>query len=116
MRRNAIYRSIVATAMAVLLISSAAAQAGPVRTVLYNQPYDGVSAAVPSQIFTDASPDYSSWNTQAFDDFTVTGNGWLVTGATFYGQADVVRFHVSGEVGERKCPRNADLTRSPTKS
>jgi hypothetical protein len=54
--------------------------------VLYTQPYDGVSAAVPSQIFTDSSPDYSSWNTQAFDDFTVTGKGWLVTGATFYGQ------------------------------
>jgi hypothetical protein len=54
--------------------------------VLYNQPYNGVSAAVPSQIFTDTSPNYSSWNTQAFDDFTVTGSGWLVTGATFDGQ------------------------------
>ncbi len=86
MRRNAIHSRIVATAMAVLLISSATARAGPVGTVLYNQPYDGVSAAVPSQIFTDTSPDYSSWNTQAFDDFTVTGSGWLVTGATFYGQ------------------------------
>jgi hypothetical protein len=86
MRRNAIHNPIFATTVAALLISSATARAGPVGTVLYSQPYDGVSAAVPSQIFTDTSPDFSSWNTQAFDDFTVTGSGWLVTGATFYGQ------------------------------
>jgi hypothetical protein len=86
MRRNAIHSPIFAMAIAALLTSSATARAGPVGTVLYSQPYDGVSAAVPSQIFTDTSPSYSSWNTQAFDDFTVTGNGWLVTGATFYGQ------------------------------
>jgi hypothetical protein len=74
---------MIATAIAALLISSATARAG---NVLYSQPYDGVSPAVPSQIFTDTSPNYSSWNTRAFDDFTVTGSGWLVTGATFYGQ------------------------------
>jgi hypothetical protein len=86
MRRNAIDSPIIATAIAALLISSPTARAGSVSTVLYSQPYDGVSAAVPSQIFTDTSPNYSSWNTQAFDDFTVTGSGWLVTDATFYGQ------------------------------
>jgi hypothetical protein len=54
--------------------------------ILYSQPYDGVSPGVPAQIFTDTTPPYASWSTQAFDDFTVTGGGWLVTGATFYGQ------------------------------
>jgi hypothetical protein len=68
------------------MIASATARAGNVSGVLYSQPYDGVSPGVPSQIFTDMSPDYSRWNTEAFDDFTVTGNGWLLTGATFYGQ------------------------------
>ena len=50
MRRNAIHSPIFAMAIAALLISSATARAGPVNTVLYSQPYDGVSAAVPSQI------------------------------------------------------------------
>jgi hypothetical protein len=54
--------------------------------ILYTQPYDGTSPGVPSQIFTDTSPNYTSWNTQAFDDFKVTGAGWVITGATFYGQ------------------------------
>jgi PEP-CTERM motif len=83
MRRNPIHSPIIAKAIVALLISSATARAG---SVLYSQPYDGVSPAVPSQNFTDTSPNYTSWNTRAFDDFTVTGSGWLVNGATFYGQ------------------------------
>jgi PEP-CTERM motif len=83
MRRNRIHSPILATAMVALSISSATARAD---SVLYTQPYDGSSAAVPSQIFTDTLVDYSSWNTQAFDDFKVAGGGWIVTGATFYGQ------------------------------
>ena len=79
--KKIVLRLIVATIVA-LLNWPAAAWAD----ILYTQPYDGVSAGVPAQIFTDTSPNYSSWSTQAFDDFTVTGAGWIVTGATFYGQ------------------------------
>ena len=72
----------LAMAMAALLGCSAGVRAG----TLYSQPYDGVSPGVPSQVFTDTSPPYSNWSTKAFDDFTVTGNGWLIQGATVYGQ------------------------------
>jgi hypothetical protein len=74
---------LVAPAIVALVNWPAPVQAG---NVLFTQPYDGSSPGVPSQIFTDTSPNYSTWSTQAFDDFTVTGPGWLVTGATFYGQ------------------------------
>jgi PEP-CTERM motif len=50
--------------------------------ILYSQPYDGTSPGAPAQVF----PDFPNYGTQSFDDFTVTGSGWLVTGATFYGQ------------------------------
>ena len=73
---------VIALAFIALMSWPAMAEAD----VLYTQPYDGVSAGVPAQIFTDTSPNYSSWNTQAVDDFTVTGSGWMVTGASFYGQ------------------------------
>jgi hypothetical protein len=79
MRRN----QILAMVMVALSISSPTARAG---NVLVTDPYDGTSAGVPSQIFTDTLVNYASWNTEAFADFTVTGSGWLVTGATFYGQ------------------------------
>jgi PEP-CTERM motif len=78
--KKIVLRLIFATIVA-LLNWSAPARAD----VLYTQPYDGVSPAAPAQIFTDTSPPYPSWSTQAFDDFTVTGAGWIVTGATFYG-------------------------------
>jgi hypothetical protein len=81
-KKNIIIASLIATAIVALMSWPVTARAG----ILYSQPYDGVSPGVPAQIFTDTSPNYSSWNTQAFDDFTVTGGGWLVTGATFYGQ------------------------------
>ncbi len=82
MKSNKIINRLIALAIIAVMSRPAMVRAG----VLYSQPYDGVSPAVPAQIFTDTSPNYSSWNTQAFDDFTVTGSGWLVTGATFYGQ------------------------------
>src|SRR5271165_4526800 len=73
---------LLALAMGALLSWFAPARAG----ILYSQPYDGFSAGVPSQVFTDTSPPYNAWSTKAFDDFTVTGTGWLVQGATIYGQ------------------------------
>jgi len=82
MKRNTIIDGLIALAIVALLGWPAAVRAD----LLYSQPYDGVSPGVPAQIFTDTSPNYSSFSTQAFDDFTVTGRGWLVTGATFYGQ------------------------------
>jgi hypothetical protein len=33
---------------------------------------------VPSEVFTDTSPNYTTYSTKAFDDVTVTGKGWLV--------------------------------------
>jgi hypothetical protein len=83
MNRNTIIDRWIALAIVALSCSTATARAGG---ILYSQPYDGVSPAVPGQIFTDTTPPYASWSTQAFDDFTVTGGGWMVTGATFYGQ------------------------------
>jgi hypothetical protein len=82
MKTSTINDRLIALAFVALMSWPAMAEAD----VLYSQPYDGTSPGVPAQIFTDASPNYSSWNTQAFDDFTVTGSGWIVTGATFYGQ------------------------------
>ncbi len=82
MKTNAVNGRLIALAIVALMSRPATSRAG----ILYSQPYDGTSPGVPSQIFTDTSPNYSSWNTQGFDDFTVTGAGWLVTGATFYGQ------------------------------
>ncbi len=82
MKRNSIKTPRLVVALAALLGWSATTQAG----TLYSQPYDGVSPGVPSQIFTDTSPPYSNWSTKAFDDFTVTGKGWFVQGATIYGQ------------------------------
>ena len=82
MRRDFIKAPRVVVALAALLSFVAPTRAG----TLYSQPYDGVSPGVPSQIFTDTSPPYSNWSTKAFDDFTVTGNGWFVQGATVYGQ------------------------------
>ena len=82
MRHNSGKIPLLALALAALLSWSAAARAG----ILYTQPYNGTSAAVPSQVFTDTSPPYDAWSTKAFDDFTVTGGGWLVQGATIYGQ------------------------------
>jgi len=82
MKSKTIIGRRIALAIVALMSWSATARGG----ILYSQPYDGVSPGVPAQIFTDTSPNYSSWNTQAFDDFTVTGGGWLVTGVTFYGQ------------------------------
>jgi len=82
MKTSTINHRLIALAFVALMSWPAMAEAD----VLYSQPYDGTSPAAPAQIFTDTSPNYSSWNTQAFDDFTVTGSGWLVTGATFYGQ------------------------------
>lgn len=78
MKLNPGQNRLLAMAMATLLSWSAPAGAG----TLYSQPYDGVSPGVPSQVF----PDYPSYSTKAFDDFTVTGSGWLVQGATIYGQ------------------------------
>jgi hypothetical protein len=69
-------------ALTVLLGCWSGARAG----TLYSQPYNGFSPGVPSQVFTDASPPYSNWSTKAFDDFVVTGDGWLVQGAKIYGQ------------------------------
>ncbi len=74
---------LVTAALASLLGCLGAARAS---SLLYNQAYDGSSPAVPSQVFTDTSPPYSNWSTKAFDDFTVTGGGWLIQAATFYGQ------------------------------
>ena len=82
MRRNPSKFPLLAVALAALLSWSAAARAG----ILYTQPYDGVSPGVPSEVFTDTSPNYTTYSTKAFDDFTVTGSGWLVQGATIYGQ------------------------------
>ncbi len=82
MKRNPGKIPLLAVGVAALLSWSAAARAD----ILYSQPYDGVSPGVPSQVFTDTSPPYSNWSTKAFDDVTVTGSGWLVQGATIYGQ------------------------------
>jgi hypothetical protein len=82
MKMNTIGDRLTALAILALVGWTAAARAD----VLYTQPYDGSSPAVPAQIFTDTSPNYTSWNTQGFDDFTVRGGGWTITGATFYGQ------------------------------
>jgi hypothetical protein len=69
-------------ALTMLLGCWSGARAG----TLYSQPYNGFSPGVPSQVFTDTSPPYSNWSTKAFDDFVVTGDGWLVQGAKIYGQ------------------------------
>jgi hypothetical protein len=82
MSRNPGKIPLLAVATAALLSWSAAARAG----TLYSQPYNGFSPGVPSQVFTDTAPPYDAWSTKAFDDFTVTGTGWLVQGATIYGQ------------------------------
>jgi hypothetical protein len=82
MQTKSLHGRLIALAIVALTSWPATSRAG----TLYSQPYDGTSPGVPSQIFTDTNPNYSSWNTQAFDDFTVTGSGWLVTGLTFYGQ------------------------------
>ena len=78
MRRKPSKIPLLAVAVAALLSWSAAARAD----ILYTQPYDGVSPGVPSQVF----PDFPNFSTKAFDDFTATGSGWLVQGATIYGQ------------------------------
>ncbi len=83
MKNDAIINRLIVLAIVAVTSWPTTAWAGD---ILYSQPYDGTSPGVPAQIFTDSSPNYSSWSTQAFDDFTVTGGGWLVTGATFYGQ------------------------------
>jgi hypothetical protein len=83
MKSANIINSLIALAIVAVTSCPTTAWGGD---ILYSQPYDGTSPGVPGQIFTDTSPNYSSWNTQAFDDFTVTGSGWLVTGTTFYGQ------------------------------
>ena len=82
MKGKPIFARLTAAAIVVVMGWPAAAPAA----TLYSQPYDGTSPAVPSQIFTDTFPNYASWNTQAFDDFVVPAGGWIVTGATFYGQ------------------------------
>jgi hypothetical protein len=82
MRPKPIKISLLAVAMAALLSWPAGARAG----TIYSRPYDGVSPCVPSEVFTDTSPNYTTYSTKAFDDVTVTGNGWLVQGATIYGQ------------------------------
>jgi hypothetical protein len=82
MRRNSSKVALLAAVLAGLLSWSALARAG----TLYSQPYNGVSPGVPSEVFTDTSPNYSTYSTKAFDDFTVTGSGWLFQGATIYGQ------------------------------
>jgi len=82
MRRNSSKIPVIAVALATLLSWSASARAG----ILYTQPYDGMSPGAPSEVFTDTTPNYTAWSTKSFDDFTVTGNGWLVQGATIYGQ------------------------------
>jgi len=82
MRSKPIIGCLIVVAIVALMSRPARAQGG----ILWNQPYDGSSPGVPSQVFTDTDPlDYTNYNTQAFDDFKVTGNGWIVTGATFYG-------------------------------
>ena len=78
MRFNRTRGLLLLAAVVHLITGSAMARAG----ILYSQPYDGTSPGVPSQVF----PDYPSWSTQAFDDLTVTGSGWVVQGATVYGQ------------------------------
>lgn len=78
MRSRPIRGFLMLAAVAGLMTAPATARAG----ILYSQPYDGTSPGVPSQVF----PDFPSYSTQAFDDVTVTGNGWLVQGATIYGQ------------------------------
>jgi hypothetical protein len=83
MKSNSIIGPLIALAIAACLGRPVTLHAGD---ILYTQPYDGSSPGVPAQMFTDTSPNYSSWSTEAFDDFTVTGRGWFVSGATFYGQ------------------------------
>jgi hypothetical protein len=78
MRSRPIRGFLMLAAVAGLMTAPATAGAG----ILYSQPYDGTSPGAPSQVF----PDFPSYSTQAFDDVTVTGNGWLVQGATIYGQ------------------------------
>lgn len=83
MKTDAILARLIAAALFLLMVCPAPAPAG----TLFSQPYDGTSPGAPSQMFTDTSPNYSSYNTEAFDDFTVpAGPGWIITGATFYGQ------------------------------
>jgi len=49
--------------------------------VLWNQPWDGVSAGVVAQEFSDFPP-YSSYE---FDDFAVPAGGWLIDKVIIYG-------------------------------
>jgi hypothetical protein len=84
MKGKPIRARLAAAAIVVLMGWSAPSRAA---NILYNQPWDGNPQAIPAQLFTDTTPvNYTAWNTQGFDDFTVPAGGWIVTGATFYGQ------------------------------
>jgi hypothetical protein len=48
--------------------------------VLWDQPYDGSSGSIVSQVF----PDLPAFSTKSFDDFVVTG-GWNINSVTIFG-------------------------------
>jgi PEP-CTERM motif len=49
--------------------------------ILWDQPYDGMSGAIVSQVF----PDLPTFSTKSFDDFVVGAGGWNINMVTIFG-------------------------------